>query len=434
MSARISCKAGRSIVDAAARLRVKTGIDGSTFESARSIVEEVLSRGDSAIVEFTKRFDGYDLGSMFIDAEDMRSAASSADRGIVIALKKAASNIRRFHEDDMPEKTVVSGKGYRLERRYTPLNSIGIYVPGGRYPYPSTILMAAIPAMIAGVGSVTVATPPGIVGSRSFPAFAAACRIAGIDRVLKVGGAQGVAALAFGTESIPRVDKIVGPGNAYVTAAKAIVSSMGVVGIESLPGPTELLVVADATAAGTERLIAYEMLAQAEHLSGASAVLCTESSMLADAVDAAVRRAIRDEGVDGSLPGALTTVIVREPEDMRTFAEAYAPEHLFAIGKEAERIAWRVRNAGSVFIGKYSSVAFGDYVSGSNHVLPTMGTARFSSPLGVRDFMKSTEFQRIGKSRAEELSIPGMEIAAAEGLRLHAASMMLRSAKGGIDD
>lgn len=434
MSWTISCRTEKSIADAAARLRRKTGTADKAFEVARGIVEEVSSKGDSAVVEFTRRFDGYSLDSMFIDPGSMRTAAASADRCIADALKKAAASITRFHEGDRPEKTVVAGKGYRLERRYTPLNSVGIYVPGGRYPYPSTILMAAIPARIAGVENVTVATPPGIIGSSSFPAFAAACRIAGVDRVLNVGGAQGVAALAFGTESIQKVDKIVGPGNAYVTAAKAIVSSMGAVGIESLPGPTELLVIADETAAGTARLIACDMLAQAEHLSGASAVLCTSSRALAASVVAEARSIVSDERADGSLLEALSTVIVKGPAELLKFAEAYAPEHLFAIGRDAERMAWKVRNSGSVFVGKHSAVAFGDYVSGSNHVLPTMGTARFSSPLGVRDFMKSTEFQRIGRRRAEELSLPGITIAEAEGLRLHAASMMLRSAKGGAEE
>ncbi len=432
MSARTrECVSAADCASVAAGLR-KTRMPGTdTYAVVERILERVRTGGDRSLFELTEEFDGVVLEKLTIDREEIRTLASDVDDEVLDAMKFASSAIERFHSGDVPAGRVLEYDGSRLERMYTPLRRVGIYVPGGNFAYPSTVLMAAVPARIAGVGETVLFTPPDRKGGR-LRVVAAACMLSGIDRIYTLGGAQAIAAMAFGTETIQRVDKIVGPGNAYVAAAKAIVSSRGLAGIDAIAGPTEILVLADRTAAGEEEIIAYELLAQMEHGSGACAVLCTDSAELINAVVERMEKASAAAGPPVlSASSNFGAVRVKSAELMEVFAEAYAPEHLFAVGKYAEAIAGRIRNTGSVFIGRWSSVAFGDYVTGTNHILPTMGTARYSSPLQVSDFMKAVERQRISRQAAGKLSVPGSILAESEGLLLHSACMKLRSSSHG---
>ncbi len=431
------CGSRGDCISVAAGLRERQRTANGADAVVDSILERVRTGGDGALFELTEELDGVRLEKLMIGSEEISALASDVDDEVLSAMRVAASSIERFHAGGRPSGFVMESDGSRVERRYVPLRRVGIYVPGGKFAYPSTVLMAAIPARIAGVGEITLFTPPDRDGRR-MRHVAAACMLSGVRSIFTVGGAQAVAAMAFGTGSIQRVDKIVGPGNAYVARAKAVVSAMGLTGIDSIAGPTEILVLADRTAAGEERTVAFEMLAQMEHGSGASAVLCSDSAELIDGVAKLLNDGLASAAATHqSALRNYSLVHVSSCELMEAFAEEYAPEHLFAVGRMAEKIAESVRNSGSVFIGRYSSVAFGDYVTGTNHILPTMGTARFSSPLQVSDFMKAVELQRISRDTAAKLSGPGSALAESEGLSLHAACMRLRgpmgSGRGGVE-
>jgi histidinol dehydrogenase len=430
----IKCRSAEECVAVVSQLREAQRPGADIDAVVEHIFERVRKGGDSALFDLTEELDGVRLKKLRLDTEEMKALASGVDGEVLEALKTASSNIRQFHSGGHPAGIVLQPDGSWMERKYVALRRVGIYVPGGKYAYPSTVLMAAIPATIAGVEDIVLFTPPDKDGKR-LRYVAAACLLSGISSIVTVGGAQAIAAMAYGTESIRKVDRIVGPGNSYVAKAKAVASSLGLTGIDSIAGPTEILAIADRTAGGDEDVVAYELLAQMEHGSGASAVLCSSSAELIDGVrwrmhdivDFARRSVLTD------FTQNFTSVLVSSPELMGVFAEEYAPEHLFAVGDEAEKIAEGVRNSGSVFIGRYSSVAFGDYISGTNHILPTMGTSRFSSPLQVTDFMKVVERQRLSRITAERLSAPGSKLAESEGLFTHSACMKLRSGKSVVE-
>ncbi|MBX8633315.1 MAG: histidinol dehydrogenase [Thermoplasmata archaeon] len=431
---RLECRSAEECVAAASQLREAQRPGADIDAIIERIFERVRNEGDRSLFDLTEEFDGVKLKKLRLDTEEMKALASDVDGEVLEALKMASSNIRQFHLGGHPAGVVLQFDGSRIERKYVPLGRVGIYVPGGKYAYSSTVLMAAIPARIAGVTDMVLFTPPDKDGKR-LRYVAAACLLSGISSIVTVGGAQAIAAMAYGTESIRKVDMIVGPGNSYVAKAKAAVSSLGLTGIDSIAGPTEILALADRSAGGDEDVVAYELLAQMEHGSGASAVLCSDSAELIDGVIGRMHDIV-DLARRSVLTGCLqnfTSVLVSSPELMEAFAEEYAPEHLFAVGDEAERIAEGVRNSGSVFIGRCSSVAFGDYISGTNHILPTMGTARFSSPLQVTNFMKVVERQRLSRITAEKLSAPGSKLAESEGLFKHAACMKLRGRMPGTE-
>ena len=426
------CNSASDCASAAAALRKRHASTNDIDAVVERILEMVRTEGDRALLQLTEELDCVRLETLMIDGDEMKALSSDVDGEILDAMRIAASNIERFHSRGLPAGHVLEFDGSRVEREYVPLRRVGIYVPGGNFAYPSTVLMAAIPARIAGVGETVLFTPPDRSGRR-LRYVAAACQLSGIENIYTVGGAQAVAAMAFGTESIRKVDKIVGPGNSYVARAKAIVASLGLTGIDSIAGPTEILVLADRTAIVDEEIVASELIAQMEHGSGACGVLCSDSEELIAAVTERMNARLASAGVAASSAMEhYSTVLAASPESMEQFAEEYAPEHLFAVGEVAEKIGNRVRNAGSVFIGRYSSVAFGDYITGTNHILPTMGTARFSSPLQVTDFMKVVERQRISSTTAEKLSAYGSTLAKSEGLSAHAAAMELRDRSSGV--
>ncbi len=424
---RMECSDADGCEAAALKLRDMQRPDADAELAVHRIMERVRRGGDRSLFELTEELDGIRLKKLMLDTDEIGELASDVDDDVIEAMKTASANITRFHSDSRPSGSLLRFDGSWLERSYVPLRRVGIYVPGGIYAYPSTVLMASVPAKIAGVDDLVIFTPPDRDGSR-IRYIAAACQLSGVKRIFTVGGAQAIAAMAYGTESIRRVDKIVGPGNMYVAKAKAAALSMGLVGTDSIAGPTEILVIADATAYPEMEMIAYELLAQMEHGSGATAVLCSDSSELIEGVLKLLGEIISHSGkrTAMNLERNFASVHVRSPKLMGVFAEAYAPEHLFAVGTVAEEIAEGLRNAGSVFIGKYSSVAFGDYISGTNHILPTMGTARFSSPLQVSDFMKVVERQKLSSVTAEKLSGFGSNLAECEGLRIHSLCMRLR--------
>ena len=405
------------------RVREMFGTDNPE-EAVRQILNDVRSKGDAALLDYTLKIDGVKLASLEVSKKQITSAYQEVDDELLSALKLAAERIRSFHtaqKDDIWSR-VSPGQLIR------PLQRVGVYAPGGTASYPSTVLMTAIPARVAGVSEVILTTPPGINGTVPLPTLVAA-DMAGVDRIFCVGGAQAVAAMAFGTESIPRVDKICGPGNIFVVLAKKLV--YGVVGIDSLAGPSEVLIIADETA--ESEYCAADLLAQAEHDPLAASILVTTSRKLADEVNREVgqqledlpRKAIAAESLENS--GKI--IIVSSMDEAIELANLYAPEHLcLMIDKAASYIA-QVSNAGCVFVGKNATVVLGDYVAGPSHVLPTDGTARFSSPLSVNDFIKFMSQVTVDKAGLEQLGRAAATIARAEGLEAHARAVEKRLEK-----
>lgn len=403
--------------------RSTSGDDAIRARTAR-VIARVRAEGDAALREFARKFDGVDLPSLEVPREAWDAALASLDPELRAALTRAAANIRAVHGAFKPTaREVTTADGAVIGRRPDALARVGVYAPGGRATYPSSLLMGAIPARVAGVREVIVCTPPDASGAPSAVLLAAAA-IAGVDRVFAVGGAGAVAAMAYGTASVPAVDRIVGPGNAYVAEAKLQVS--GVVGIDSPAGPSELLVLADASA--TPAVVAREMLAQAEHDPLAAVVLVTDAPTLAEAVtqelsarvDAEPRAAII-RAAFAARGGVLT---VESMADAIAFANRWAAEHLLlALRPEAQAMALaELRSAGTIFVGECSSVAFGDYLSGANHVLPTGGLARIWSGLSTLDFVRWTTWQRIDRDAARRLAAAVDIFATAEGLPAHAAA------------
>ena len=390
----------------------------------RDIVDRVRTEGDVAVREFTSEFDGVEVGNVEITDECER-AADEVDDGIRNAIETAVANVREFHEAQLPDDWQREfSEGRTLGRRFRSLERVGVYVPGGSAAYPSSAIMGIVPAVVAGVDHVSVVTPP---ADELNPVTLAAIHIAGADAVYSVGGAQAIAGLAYGTETITNVQKIVGPGNKWVTAAKAEVR--GDVEIDFLAGPSEVVVVADESA--DPALVAAELVAQAEHDPNASVVAVTDDEATADAVAVAVDEQVgdreREEIIREALANDASGVLnARSMSEAILFTEAYAPEHLSIIADDDESILERIDSAGSVFLGPNTPVAAGDYASGTNHVLPTNGGARVAGGLSVETFLRSTTVQRLSADGLADLGETITTLADAEGLEAHAASVRLR--------
>jgi histidinol dehydrogenase len=413
----------RSIQD---RLRSIFGRDLGPEEAVQQILADVRERGDVALRDYTQRIDGQQLDELEVDLASSRDSWREAVPAETYqALQAAAREIRDFHERARRNTWLDFSAGGARGQLIRPLDRVGIYAPGGRAVYPSTVLMAVIPARVAGVREIILASPPQPSGMVD-PSSLAAAEIAGVDRVFRVGGAQVIAAMAYGTESVPRVDKIVGPGNLFVVLAKRAV--YGQVAIDGLPGPTECLIVADDSA--NVRFVAADFVAQAEHDELAQPVLLCTSGRIADAVlreteqlvEAAPRRAI----IEASLRELGAVVIHPSVDDLIELANEFAPEHLaLSISNPWSKLEL-VRNAGGVFVGDYSAESVGDYTAGPSHIMPTGGTARFSSPLNLDDFLKITSIFSFGPSDLRRIGPPAISIARAEGLESHARAIEVR--------
>lgn len=408
-------------------LSAKRETQADVNETVAQILADVRTKGDQALCDYTRKFDGFKVSpeTLAVGADEIGRAEASCDDKTLSALKTAAGRIRDFHARQRPETIdYVDDAGIRLGLRWTALSAVGLYVPGGTAAYPSSVLMNAIPAKVAGVERLvmTVPTPKGEIN----PLVLAAARLAGVTEIYRVGGAQAVGALAFGTETIRPVDKIVGPGNAYVAAAKRQV--FGTVGIDMIAGPSEILVVADN--ANDPAWIAADLLSQAEHDTAAQAILITDSADFADAVTEAVDRHLT------TLPRAKiaaeswrtygAVIVVGTLADACPLIDRIAPEHLELAVEDPDALAARVRHAGAIFLGRFAPEAIGDYVAGPNHVLPTARSARFSSGLGVLDFMKRTSLIGCDGQGLATIGPAAVTLAKAEGLDAHALSVAIR--------
>lgn len=389
------------------------------------ILSDVQENGDSAVRKYTEKFDGAELKDLEVSKDEIGAARNTIDPDLLTALQTAAQNIRKFAQAQMPRAVTIKEDGFECGYLIRPFKTIGCYVPGGRAAYPSTVLMNAIPAKVAGVGTVVVCTPPEKDGKLN-PAVLVACDIAGVDRVFSIGGVQAIASMAYGTETVPKVQKIVGPGNIYVAAAKELIKTE----TDFLAGPSEVLVLSDET--GKPNLIASELLAQAEHDPEAVCVLVTTSERLAEEVNKQVERMLESSGRREILEQALEKysyiLVVKDLEKGIWFANNYAPEHMVIMAKEdiLENILDKIKNAGSIFIGEYSPVAAGDYCTGPNHVLPTSGKAAEYSGLSVEAFLKKPTWERLSKKKLEQLKPTIEALAKAEGLDAHAESVKVR--------
>jgi len=403
--------------------------DPKLADSVAKILADVRGRGDAALLGMAERFDGVKLEELEVPRRACEAAAAALDSKVLAALERAAANIRRFHAAQLPiDVSLEVEPGVRITRRWTPLGRVGVYAPGGRAAYPSSVLMGVVPAKTAGVREVIVCSPPGPSG---FPPaeVLAACAIGGADRLFAIGGAGAVAALAWGTESVPRVDAIIGPGNRWVTEAKRQVA--GELVIDSPAGPSEVLVLADADA--DPRLVTLEMMAQAEHDPDAACVLVTTSRALAAAVEAALgaelATAPRAEICRKALAQAGAVLVADDLDAAVDFVSRYAPEHLSVMTADAARVARRVTTVGTTFVGPSASVAFGDYMTGANHVLPTAGRARSFSGLSTTHYLRSFTIQEIEPAGAAAMADEVATLAEAEGLPAHAAAALARRAR-----
>ena len=390
------------------------------------IIADVRARGDAALLEYCEKFDRVKLESLQVSAEELDAALEAVEPEFLDALETAAANIRAFHEKQVRQGFIMTGAdGVVMGQKITPLDRVGLYVPGGTAAYPSTVLMDAIPAKIAGCGEIVMTTPPARDGSVN-PAILAAAKVAGVSRVFKLGGAQAVAALAYGTESVPCVDKIVGPGNAFVAEAKKQV--FGRVAIDMIAGPSEILIVADGKSDPVH--VAADMLSQAEHDRMASAVLVTDSMALAEAVqdeiERQVRRLPRVEIASASVDVNGKIIVADTLEQAIGISNAIAPEHLELCVDNPFDYLDKVKHAGSIFMGRNCPEALGDYLAGPNHTLPTGGTARFYSPLGVDDFIKKSQYTYFTADALRAVSGKIAVFARKEGLEGHARSVLSR--------
>jgi histidinol dehydrogenase len=396
-------------------------------QAVRAIIAEVIAGGDRALIELTRKFDRIDLSAtgLRVSAQEIAGAAAKCDPEEIAALAFAHRRIEDYHRRQLPaDARFTDALGVELGYRWTAVGAAGLYVPGGTAAYPSSVLMNAVPAKVAGVPRLVMVVPA--PDGRLNPLVLAAAQLAGVDEVFRIGGAQAVAALAYGTDSIRPVDKIVGPGNAYVAAAKRLV--FGQVGIDMIAGPSEVLILADRDA--NPDWIAADLLAQAEHDSAAQSILITDDADLAADVEIAVEAQLatlpRQAIASASWRDFGAIILVAELADAMPLVNAVAPEHLEIVGADAERLADRVANAGAIFIGHHTPEAIGDYVAGSNHVLPTARSARFASGLGVLDFMKRTSILRCGPEQLAKLGPAAIALARAEGLEAHARSVAVR--------
>ncbi|HEX4861724.1 MAG TPA: histidinol dehydrogenase [Rhizomicrobium sp.] len=402
-------------------LDAKRESDEDVAVSVRSIVADVRARGDAAVREYTTRFDKIELAALRLGEDEIADAEGQCPREALDALDVAAKRIEAYHHRQLPkDESFVDETGATLGWRWTPLDSVGLYVPGGTASYPSSVLMNAVPARVAGVARIAMVTP----GAN--PLVLAAARRAGIGEIYRIGGAQAVAALAYGTESIMAVDKIVGPGNAYVAAAKREV--YGRVGIDSIAGPSEILVVSDG--ASDPDWIAADLLSQAEHDRSSQCILITDDAGFADKVEAAAARALatlpRREIASASWRDFGAVIVVARLDDAAALVDRIAPEHLEIATADPQALAARVRHAGAIFLGRHTPEAMGDYIAGPNHVLPTSRTARFSSGLSVLDFLKRTTLLSLDARALSVLGPKAVTLAQAEGLQAHARSIAVR--------
>ena len=411
-------------------IRRITKRDQAESEDIRKAVEAILAdieqRGDAAVREYTKRFDGVDLDSFLVSPEEIDDAVDIVGPDFMAILEEAAANIRAYHERQVEQTWIDTFRpGVRLGAKFTPIQRVGVYVPGGTAAYPSTVLMDTIPAHVAGVPSIAVFTPPAKDGSVN-PYILAAAHVAGATEIYKVGGAQGIAAAAYGTESIPPVFKIVGPGNAYVAMAKRLV--FGTVGIDMIAGPSEVGVLADHDA--NPVWVAADLLAQAEHDRRAAVFLVTPSAAFAGEVEAEVRRQLeelpRKDIAAESIEKHAKFFIVKDKDQAVDIMNLTAPEHLEIAFSDAETWAKKIVNAGAIFMGPYTTEPLGDYFAGPNHTLPTMGTAAFSSPLGVYDFVKRSSLLEYDKDAFTAVADKVMRFANVEGLQAHGLAVRRR--------
>jgi histidinol dehydrogenase len=427
MPLRLNSESGDFSARFCAFLSVKREAAQDVEQAVRGIIADVRARGDSALVELTAKFDHVDLGKagLRVGAAEIEAAAAQCEREALEALKLARDRIEAYHGRQKPaDERFTDALGVELGSRWTAIEAVGLYVPGGTAAYPSSVLMNAVPAKVAGVARIVMVVPA--MDGKLSPLVLAAASLASVDEVYRIGGAQAVAALAYGTQSIAPVAKIVGPGNAYVAAAKRLV--FGQVGIDMIAGPSEVLILADQT--GNAEWIAADLLAQAEHDASAQSILITDDAALADEVEKAVAAQLK------TLPRATTAgaswrdfgaiITVPRLEDAVPLVDRLAPEHLEVHAADAEKLSDRIRNAGAVFIGPHTPEAIGDYVAGSNHVLPTARSARFSSGLGVLDFMKRTSILKLGPEQLRALGPAAIALGEAEGLTAHARSVAMR--------
>jgi histidinol dehydrogenase len=399
-----------------ALVRYDAAQDPAVQDTVRRILADVRARGDAAVLEYTKKFDRFNEIRIF---KDFSLENVPADQ--LQALKAAHERIRRFHEKQLQASwDYTEPDGTRLGQRVIPIERVGLYVPGGKAAYPSSVLMNAVPAKVAGVRELVMVSP----GPN--PLVLAAAAIAGVDRVISIGGAQAVAALAYGTASVPRVDKIVGPGNVYVAEAKRQV--FGTVGIDMIAGPSEILVICDGSASAD--WVAMDLFSQAEHDESAQAILlCPDKAFIGkvqDSIDRLLKEMPRKDIIRASLEGRGALIETRDLDEACEIANRVAPEHVEIMVSDQEQVLKKLKNAGAIFLGSWSSEALGDYCAGPNHVLPTAGTARFSSPLGVYDFQKRSSLIEISKQSAATLGKIAATLADGEGLAAHARSARMR--------
>jgi len=404
--------------------RYEASADARVARVVRAILADVRRRGDAALLSYARRFDrvkARSVAQLEVPQARLRAALAGLPRAQAAALRQAATRIRRFHERQLSRSwTVVERDGTRLGQIVSPLDRVGLYVPGGKAAYPSSVLMNAIPAKVAGVREVVMVSP------NFDPMVLAAAAIAGVDRVIELGGAQAVAALAYGTRTVPKVDKIVGPGNAYVAEAKRLV--FGQVGIDMIAGPSEILVIADGAAPA--EWVAMDLFSQAEHDEVAQAILLSPSRAYLDRVEAAIGRLIGGMARRGVIAASLAArgalIQTRSLAEACEVANRVAPEHLELAVAKPRALLPKLRHAGAIFLGRWSSEAIGDYCAGPNHVLPTSGTARFSSPLGVHDFQKRSSLIEVSRKGARALGRLAATLARGEGLEAHARSAEMR--------
>jgi len=396
-------------------------------DAVRTIIADVIARGDDALIELTRKFDRLDLSKsgLRVSPAEIDASEKACDRAALDALALARDRIAAYHQNQKPtDAHFTDAVGVELGAKWTAIEAVGLYVPGGTAAYPSSVLMNAVPAKVAGCERLVMVVPS--PDSKLAPLVLAAAKLAGVDEVYRIGGAQAVAALAYGTQTIAPVAKIVGPGNAYVAAAKRLV--FGKVGIDMIAGPSEVLILADKT--GNADWIAADLLAQAEHDASAQSILITDDADLADAVTRSVDSQLnglpRADVAGASWRDFGAIILVPKLSDALPLADRIAPEHLEIVATEADALAARARNAGAIFIGAHTPEAIGDYVGGSNHVLPTARSARFSSGLGVLDFMKRTSILKCGPEQLRVLGPAAIALGEAEGLTAHARSVSIR--------
>ena len=404
--------------------RYEAAQDEAVETVVRAIIADVRKRGDAAVLEYTRKFDRLQARTMAeleVPRVKLEAALAALPAPQGAALREAADRIRRFHQRQFSQSwDYTEADGTRLGQRVTPLERVGVYVPGGKAAYPSTVLMNVIPAKVAGVNEIVMVSP------NAEPMVLAAAALAGVDRVIAIGGAQAVAALAYGTESVPRVHKIVGPGNAYVAAAKRQV--FGQVGIDMIAGPSEILVIGDGSTPAD--WVAMDLFSQAEHDEVAQSILLSPSAACLDAVEASIVKLLttlsRRKVIEASLAARGALIQTKSLEEACAIADRVAPEHLELSVEDPDALLPRLRHAGAIFLGRWSSEAIGDYCAGPNHVLPTSGTARFSSPLGVYDFQKRSSVIGVSEVGAGTLGRLAATLADGEGLAAHARSARMR--------